>query len=93
MFLILRNHFALPVKSRRKIYHICSGQEISINDIVRKIAGIGKFKLKIKYVKERLGETYRLVGEQTQMPGVKFSPLTPIEESIEYIIKVNKGES
>lgn len=92
MFLILRHHFSAPVKNRRKIYQICSEEEISINDLVRKIADIGKFKLKVEHVKERLGETYRLVGKQTQIPGVKFSPLTPIEDSIEYLVKSCKGE-
>lgn len=92
MFIILRHHFSSPVGTRKKIYHICSEKDISMLDLVHKIAEVGNFDLKINFEKNRMGEVTRLVGMQTRVPGVDFVQTKPFDESLEYMVKFREGE-
>lgn len=88
LFIILRHHFSTLKENRRKIYHICSEQEVSILNLVEMIAGIGNFDLKIDFVEERKGEVRRLTGKQTLINDRILGNLVPLENRIRDLIKM-----
>ncbi len=88
LFSILRYHFVSPKEKRRKIYHICSEQEVSMLTLVEMISGIGNFDLRINFIEERKGEVKRLIGKQTLIDNEGFKKLIPLEESISNLIKM-----
>lgn len=89
LFMILDYHFDVKNKYKNIVYQICSGQDIRILDLVRLIAEIGDFKCNITFEKERLGDIQCLLGVETCIDKI-YPDLTPINESIEFLINKEK---
>lgn len=78
-------------KVNAQTINIGSGEEISVNDLYRKIAKILNFKLKPNYQRARSGEASRALGELLKMRNIlKIKPKT-IDQELKNTVKYYQG--
>lgn len=74
-------------KANTQTINIGSGEEISVNDLYKKIAKLLNFKLLPNYQKARSGESSRALGELSKMKKIlKIEPKT-IDQELENTVK------